>query len=245
VILEQIDRRVLGAVRFVDATTGRWVRDPLTVSAPGCRLVRNLSGAYVLTSVPGLEAHTAAFQDQPPTPDTGPVKVTVTVAVPDGRYLARRVVIALPRDPSPANGDQPASLFQPVLAPLYPSPSGETADGAAMLRVSVKRAGAAAANALLRVLRASDSQLLARGLTDDRGEALVLVPGIPVMTWDTGGQAVMARDTDATISAYHDETASAPPDPDDLEARRDALASITQPVKLASRREDAVALEIA
>jgi hypothetical protein len=244
VIVEQNDRRVLGAVRFVDPTTGRWVQEPLLVSAPGCRLVRNRGGAYVLTAVAGLEAHAAAFDAVPATPATGSLSVTVSVADPSGRYLGRRVAIALPRDPDPANADLPMSLFQPVLAPLYPSPTGETAAGAAVLRVSVRRAGAGAGSALLRVLRTSDSLLLARGLTDDRGEALVLVPGIPFMTWDSSGEAVMASETDATITAYHDAAAVAPPDPDDLDARRGALPSVTAPIKLALRREDTVALEI-
>jgi hypothetical protein len=247
-ILEQIDSRVLGALRLVDGVTGRWLMEPLQVSAPGARFVRNGHGAYVLVSAPGLADYTSSFHDPPPTPAIRSVPLTVTVSDPTGRYLSRRVALALPRDPDPKNADQSTSLFQAVEAPLYPSPAGEVVAGAAVLRVSVhnKADGSGLAGALLYVTKKTGGQLLARGLTDGRGEALVPVPGIPVMTWDSGHQALMVPETPVVATAYFDPNAPLPADPDDLEARRasPSMKSASADVKLASRRENSLLLEL-
>jgi hypothetical protein len=243
ILLEQIDRRVLGAVRFVDATTRRWIQQPLDVSAPLTRLVRNGQGAYVVTAAPQLADHVDAFVTPPGVPALGDASVTLSVSDPSGRYLARRVVVALPRDPDPAHADQADSLFRAVEAPLYPSPAGEVAVGAAALRATVRKVGGGGlGGVLLRVVRGT--VVLARGLSDVRGEALVTVPGIPTMTWEGGGDAVLSPETEVTVTAYFDAAATLPPDPDDLERRRASLASASRTVRLASRREDVLLLEL-
>ena len=57
-MIELDDRRVLGALELVDATTGLRIRRPLAVEAEvevaGARVVRNRSCRYVLLEVPGL-----------------------------------------------------------------------------------------------------------------------------------------------------------------------------------------------
>ena len=45
---ERVERRVLGALRCVDATTLMPIDEPLAVSAPGACLLRNQSGLYVI-----------------------------------------------------------------------------------------------------------------------------------------------------------------------------------------------------
>jgi len=246
IVLERVERRILGAVRFVDAATQLWITDSLEVSAPGVKLIRNGHGAYVIAAAPGLDAHTQAFTAPPAAPAIGSVSVTLTASDPSGRYLPRAVTLALPRDPDPTKGDQPGSLFQAVPAPLYPSPAGPIAAGAAIVRASISAQGSGAplANALVMVTRKSDNVVLARGLSDARGEALAVVPGVPVMTWDNAGGSVLAPETNVTVSAVYDPALSGPPDPESLEARRATLKTASVDSKLASRREQPIALQI-
>ncbi|MCK7481421.1 MAG: hypothetical protein M0C28_32740 [Candidatus Moduliflexus flocculans] len=60
-IVERIDRRVLAAVRFADAASGLAVTQPLGVSAPRSRWLRNRSGLYVLAELDSLVALADAF----------------------------------------------------------------------------------------------------------------------------------------------------------------------------------------
>ncbi|HEU0016092.1 MAG TPA: hypothetical protein VFQ45_20610 [Longimicrobium sp.] len=219
-----VDRRVLGAVRFVDAVTGDTVEGPLRVAAPGVRWTRNRRGWWVVAGAPGLEAHTGVFPTPPAQPPLGSVPVVLTVEDGAGRYLPRRYTLALPRDPDPKKADRPNSLFRPADVPLYASPAGGVAAGWAVVRASVTRGGAPAAGALLRVLRKSDeaapaapAQVLGWGMADERGEALVAVAGIPVTTWDEGGDGqVLATEVDARVQVYWEAGQAWPPDPDAL-----------------------------
>ena len=237
-ILEHVDRRVLGAVRFVDGATGVTVQDALVVTAPAVRWIRNRLGWYVIADAPGLAAHTDAFLAPPPAPPLETVVVTMTVRDPSGRYLARRHTLRLPRDPDPAHADASGSLFRPIDVALFSTPATRPPVGWAVVRASVTVAGTGApiAGALVRVVRTSDARHLASGLTDDRGEAIVPVPGIPITTSDDGPGPVVATEIEVTLEAIVDPAASDVPDPDDLEARRAALVVTTASAMLASRR---------
>src|SRR5207253_7287921 len=123
-VIDQVDSRVLGAVRFADATTQRWVTSPLDVTAPGATLLRNRSGAYVIAAAAGLEPYLGVFAlDLAALPAGGPVTVTMTVRDPTGHYLARTVDVTLPRDPDPDGAAAGGSLFRAVQVPLYPAPA--------------------------------------------------------------------------------------------------------------------------
>jgi hypothetical protein len=241
-ILEPVDRRVLAAVRFLDALTGLRVTAPLSVRGEGVKLVRNLEGCYVLTAAPGLQDYTASFPAPPAQPAVGSGAVELTVTDPARTYLPRRCTVSLPRDPDPAHADQAGSLFRPIDVSLFPSPSAPTAAGWAVVRAQVRAQGTREplAGALIRVLRTADAARLAAGLSDSladvRGEALVGVPGIPITTWGPGAGAVLATEVDATLEAIYDPTAGPVPDPDDLETRRSQLRTSSTPVKLASGR---------
>ena len=78
----------------------------------------------------------------------------------------------------------------------------------------------------------------------DRGEALVVIRGIPVTTWETGPGAVLATEIAATLEAVFDPAAPELPDPDDLEARRATLNRATTPVMLAAGRVIAMRLPL-
>jgi hypothetical protein len=217
---ENLDRRLLGAVRFVDAVTGAEILSTLRVDAPGVRWVRNLRGWFVAAQAPGLEAHTLPLDAPPAEPEPGAVPVTLRVTDPAGRYLPRMALLTLPRDPDPANKDAAGSLFLPESVELYPSPVMRAAPGWAVIRVAAADAqGRPAAGALFRVLRKSGGGLLGRGMADARGEALVAVPGIPVTTWDDEGQGgVLATEVEARLEVHYTPAAAIEGDVASLEA---------------------------
>ena len=240
VVVERVDRRYHGALRMIDAVSGVEVRAPLAVTSAGAAFFRNRSGYYVIDRVPGLDAHRTAFAAQPAAPAVGSITVDFAVSDASGRYLARRASVALPRDPDPGRADAVDSLFRPHDVVLYPAPAAALATNWCVLRVSVVRetTGVALPGVLLRVVRSSggNDTVVGRGLGDARGEALVAIRGIPITTWETGPGAVVATGIAATLEAIFDPAAPEIPDPDDLEARRATLVTVTVPVVLAAGR---------
>ena len=258
---ERVDRRVLGALRCVDATTLMPIDEPLAVSAPGARLLRNRSGLYVIQSWTRLATHEDVFEAPPAAPAVGSESLVVDVRDLSGRYLSRRVAIALPRDPTPANLELAGSLFRPVDVPMYPAPSAPTGANWVELRATVRETatGDGLGGALLRVVSAGT--VLARGLTDWRGEAFVPVAGVPITTWSTEPGAVVVTEISASLECYFDAAmgtrtptaavragiapASAPlPDPQAIETGRAALPQSIVPAVLAAGRAFNVAISI-
>lgn len=235
---ELLDRRVLGAIRFVDASTASTVQDGLSVKSPQADLRRNLSGLWVIWNAPGLEAHTTVFDKPPAAPPLGSVAVTLTVADNARRYLSRNVTIGLPRDPA-------GPLFQPVDVALYPAPAAPVMPGWAVIRAHISNAATSQGlgGALVRVVRTSDHQVLARGMSDSRGEALVVVPGIPVTTFNTGDGPALSTEVDVTVETIFDPAAGAVTDPEAVESKA-GLPSASSAQKLAAGRELAVSLAV-
>ena len=128
-----LERRILGALRFVHGVSGAPLARVLVLRAPGVAWQRNRQGEYLITAVPGLSEHTTAFLAPPATPPIGSVSVTVDVVDPLGEFLPRRVQLRLPRDPDPARADQPDSLFRALTVALFPAP-------AAKIMTAIKRA---------------------------------------------------------------------------------------------------------
>ena len=216
---EDVDRRVLGAVRFVDAVTGLEIGESLKVAATGVRWMWNRRGWGVIADAPGLHHHTEVWETPPTDVALGSVPVVLHVTDPGGTYLARRTTIALPRDPDPAKATQPESLFRPVDVRMFRSPAAAVSAAWAVIRATVTAEGTGQrlGGVLVRVLRpGATPALMARGITDHRGEALVAVPGVPVTTFGTGA-AVVATAVTVTLQAIVEVGAAEPPDPDDLE----------------------------
>lgn len=222
--------RVLGAIRPIDAMLRTPVRTPLVVTGDRIRVIANKRGLYAIADAPGTDAYTARFvlpvpPAPPQPPAVGSVQVTLSIVDPAGRYLPRTAVVQVPRDPDPAHRDQPTSLFAPVDVELFPSPTMALGEGWATLRISVVRANTqdGLPFAFVRVRRASDGVVLGRGVADQRGEAMVGIPGIPVTTWNPApGAAVTATSVAARVAACFDKTAFHPetssyPDPTALE----------------------------
>lgn len=244
---EVMDTRMLGALRLTDAPSQAVIRRPLSVSSADATFIRNRSYHYVLTNATGLEHHTDVFAQPPPLPDVGDIEVTVDLSDPMQRYLPRLLALALPRDPEPANADQSASLFSPVAVPMYPAATYPLHPNWSAIRVSLSVEGSPDSSlpgALLRVVRLSDDTVLARGISDRRGEALVIVPGIPITNFadsvdgddvDASGPVLVAE-TAVAVEIIADETLPWPVNPDALEDNRVAwLRQGDEPLTLALR----------
>lgn len=259
--LERVETRALGALRFVGAATGVMITTPmrLSVENDAARFLRNRGGVYVISSWAPLAAHEQAFAEPPDEPATGSIDMTVDVSDPSGRYLPRRVTVRMPRDPDPAAGGA-ESLFRPVDVPMYPAPRAATGTNWSVLRVSVSdgSSGDALGGVLLRVRR--NGELLARALTDGRGEGLVPLAGIPLVTFGEDDDAVVVDAVNVTLHAVFDPDqgtrmtaaalgagARAPApvvDPNALEADADTLPSETLALSVAARRSQRVAITL-
>lgn len=203
--VERAERRVLGALRCVDATTGAPLDRPLRVQAPeGARIERNRSGLLVIHEWPPLALHMAAFTAAPDDVPVGSLTLMLTVSDPLGHYLPRLVRVNLPRDPDPAHAGQADSLFRPMNVPMYPSATGRVGANWACISVSVfeQGSGDALGGVLLRVVAAG--AVRAMGLSDWRGEALVPVAGVPVTTWSTQPGDVIVTQIPAELQAVAD-----------------------------------------
>ncbi len=212
---EPIDSRVLGALRFLDGETAEPLTSPLTVSGPGTRVVRNPQGLYVLTEAAGFEAYTASFL-APAQPT--PVPFTLTVSDPSGRHLPRSVSVELPRDASQPPTDPSRSVFLPVDVRMFPAPMARPAPGSAVVRLSlVDGSGNALARRVIRLTVAVPDRppTVGLGLSDARGEVLLLVPRIPIIRWGQEEDDALIHTTfPATVEAAPTPSGMGPPNPD-------------------------------
>lgn len=183
--IERVEQRVLGALRLIDRVTRTPITSLVRFRSENARVVRNRHGLFVVTEAKGLAAHTEAFAEPPDIPALESIAYTFEIYDPQERYLPRVVVLRLPRDPDPANSGHANSLFRPFDVALYPAGTAKIAYNWSTIRVSVSQgvdpqAATPVRGALLMVLDKADDTLLASGISDERGEALVVVPGVPV-----------------------------------------------------------------
>ena len=259
--LERNEWRVLGALRLVDATTRVPVARALRVDAPGASLVRNRSGLYVIRHWDVLAAHEGEFLSPPATPAPASQSLQLSVSDPAGDYLPVAAQIRLPRNSDPAQADAADSLFQPAVVALYPSASAPVGANWAVLRVTLTESvsGDALGGALLRVQ--SNGNVIARGLTDWRGEALVPVVGVPVTTFSDDANAVVITEISVTLHAAFDaQTGSRTPaaavraghapaalpvvDPAALDSAFNTLPRAQLALNIAARRSQSVLLSL-
>ncbi len=202
--LERVEWRVLGALRFVDAITGSTIQHSLRIDAPGARFTRNGSALYVLRHWDQLSDHENQFLAPPLTPVPGSLSLKLNVTDPEGTYLPIVYNFPLPRIPIPAFAGAADSLFRPETVSLYPSAAAPTGANWAVVRVSLTEthSGDALGGALLRVF--NNGNVLARGLTDWRGEALLPVVGVPVTTFSEAAGAVVISEINVNLRAAFD-----------------------------------------
>jgi hypothetical protein len=259
--LERVEWRVLGALRFVDATTGVPIERSLQVDAPGALLQRNRSGLYVIRRWNTLAAHEAQFLTPPVDPPPGSQTLRMSVSDPAGTYLPVSARIRLPRTGDLAQTADAVSLFQPAVVPLYPSARAPVGVNWAVLRVSLSEtaSGDALGGALLRVQ--FNGNVLARGLTDWRGEALVPVVGVPVTTFSEDANAVVISEISVSLQAAFDPASGtrtpstqvhagrAPEtlplvDPSVMDNGFNALPNVQSVLSIAARRSQSVSLTL-
>ena len=180
-----IERRYFGALKCIDKATGFHLNRRMQLSSDDLAFVRNRSSLYVIKQAAGLAQYSESFETAPAEPATESLSFNVEVKDPLGQYLPRMLEVALPRDADPANANDQASLFQAIDVELYAAPNADIMANWSTVRVSIQRADPESgqvpvAGGLLRVIRTSDDAVLSSGLSDERGEALVVVPGVPI-----------------------------------------------------------------
>lgn len=264
-MMERVEQRVLGALRLVDHVTQVPVERPLTVDAGNARLQRNRSGLYVIAEADGLASHSAAFQTPSNTPTLATIPVSIDVTDPKGRYLPRRITVQLPRDPDPTHADMLASLFRPVEATLYPASTATVANNWSTIRVTLTQDSMSAPGALLRVIDEAEGDVLASGISDERGEALVIVPGVPITKFandedvddggpgngnghghddDDGEPPVMVTTLPVRLEISLGVTTTWPVDPDVLEQNHAANLQESVSLTLKTGRMEKVAINL-
>jgi hypothetical protein len=254
-VIENVDRRVLGAFVCVDAITGNSVVPAIPVTAPQWTVTPNRSGIYVIFNGPNFNSLTDQFIPSGAWP--APVSFEVSLQDPSLRYLPRRAKVqaplavpAYPPVPTP-----PTGVFAPQQIPVYPSPAGVIGPNWASIHASVTLQGTTPPQglpwAVLQVVQNSDSTVLATGQTDANGEALLAVVGLTVQANTGGTGPVTVSTVAATITAYFDPSVlSQPagwiPNPDDIltNLSNPALKSSSQAVELSSGQEMAMSFAI-
>jgi len=203
-VLGRVDRRVFGAFRCIDAASRQQIPDRVRVVSRELDIRRNASGFFVVFDAPGLRALTTQFDvdEATPWPAAKPFDVEVR---PDGyRYLPRRAAIGMPRKPTPMS--DAASSMIPQDVTLFLGPAAVPGVNWAVVRASVRQGdtNVPAPWAVLRLVRDSDTSVLAIGMSDRAGEAMLAVPGVGVSSNPNGGGAVITATVDATLTAFFD-----------------------------------------
>lgn len=210
----RLDRRVLGAVQFVDATTGAAVTRGLRVDS-AAKTFRQRSGLLVIANAPGLGEHTVAFDAPPATPAVGSQSVRLRISDPERQYQSTTVSVALPRNPDPLAAD---SVLKPMVvrlwrtgaAPLLPS---WTVYQATLLLTGTETPLVGA----LVTLRAGTQAVQA--LSDATGQVTLALVGQPLFTLDASAQLTR------TLAAQIEVRRPAPPALVDVEAEINRLAA--------------------
>jgi hypothetical protein len=223
--IEAADRRVLGAVQFVDAVTGLPLVFPAQLEVRAAeiagvpvdvalhehavRLRQNRTGLVVILSAPFFDTYASTFIAPSPPAQTaaGPLRLRLAVVDAGPSYLPQEFFVDLPRALDPA---APDAVFNPQRVGLFRSPNAPVLDGWAVLRVRVTAAGAPATplpGVLLRVFRAPravDDLPVGIGMTDWRGSIAgeALVPVTDIQRFRPGaGASVIETDQAIEIDA--------------------------------------------
>jgi hypothetical protein len=252
-VIEVVDRRILGAVRFVDRATGVLLKRRLDVVADSVEFIRNRSGHYVIANAPGLENHPHAFERPPAAPALNTINVTIQVEDPQQKYLPRLFDMRLPRNSDPYHALDEDSLFQALNVNLYPAGTATVRANWSTIRGSITRGNVPLRGALLRVVHRADGAVVASGISDERGEALVIIPGVPITQFaeEDGGDGngddnppVVVTELPVRLEVSFDAGAPWPGNPETLEANHAALVIATRDLSLRTGRTETEIVEI-
>jgi hypothetical protein len=205
------DRRILGGFRCVDAVTNLSVLNRLSI-ASGPLVVRpNRSGVYAFFDGPGFHDFTTQFLAPISWPVSTPFEVTIRD--PRLRYLPRRKQVQVP---------QALPIAAPQDVTLYPAPSAAVQPNWAVVHASiVNKANPDTGLAWAALQIISAGKVLATGVADARGEALLAVAGLGLQVSSSGGGAVTETTIAATAQAWYDPAVAGRPlnwipNPDDI-----------------------------
>jgi hypothetical protein len=253
--IERIEQRILGALRLTDRVMQRSLTRPLHLTSNKARLVRNSRGYYVVTHATGLDRHIASFKKIPAAPALESRKYRFIVTDPLGYYLPRLLELRLPRDPDPGHAENGNSLFKTVDVAMYPASTAPLLYNWSSLRISVARAAnnSVVRGALLRVIDVADDRVLASGISDKRGEALVIVPGVPITKFadeedegDGGGASpVVVNTLPVRLELSLGVTTPWPVNPDLLEQNHDVNRRMSVDLALSTGRMERVVINLA
>ncbi|WP_349744301.1 hypothetical protein [Roseateles cavernae] len=230
-MMERLDRRIFGAIEFVDALSDAPLRAPLHIDAPGLRLLPNRRGLYVIHAVDAEDDYTRAFDDPPAVPPRRDFRLTIHD--PQQHYLPQTLTLALPRLlPQPGVPlDDVDNAQRPLRVRLYPSADRPLRAAWAVLRLAVQLPGGVGlANVVIEAQPRLAGQPLRHTLTDAHGEALLVIPGMPAILPDAGGPAGLSREfrlglqllLDPAVVVRSDAAAVPVPDLRAVLARREA-----------------------
>jgi hypothetical protein len=243
-IVEDLDHRVWAALRPVDAMTHQPVM--AAVHGEGQRWLRNNKGLWVLNGLAEPISRRADWQGYEGSfaapVSMAPLAVRAVVTTPGERYLPRIVTLTLPLSDS---GAEPP-LFSTREVLLYAAPHGNLALGWAVLRISLRHTGRPAAGAVASLHEnGTDTPLLARGQTDQRGEGVVAVPGLAHFVRNPAAPPAFVRERRLQLHVVWELLGGEPIDPDDLATRSGAgYVLSTTSVLLASGRSTSVTIDL-
>jgi|SRR5271157_335449 len=216
---ENCDRRALAGIQCVDAITTGSILDPLLMSSSQLTLRPNRSGVYVVWDGPGLHASATMF---PATPWPASAPFEIAIQDPSFRYLPRRSKIQVPQPlAAPVTPPQTAN-YGPQQVTLYPGPAAPVAPNWGVVRASVTSNASPPVPlpwAVLQVLKGTT--VMATGLSDPNGEALLAIAGLSLQVSSSAGGPVTEVTVAATVNVWFDPTnltqpSGWTPNPDDI-----------------------------
>jgi hypothetical protein len=212
-LTENVDHRVLGGFQCVDAITNQSIVGPLRVSSTELSIRPNRSGVYAVWDGPNLRKYTSFI---PPAPWPAPSPFEIAIEDPSLFYLPRRGNIQVPQPlpGTPALAAPPYTVsssqsivYGPQLVTLYRGPAACVEPNWAVVRASVVSSATPSVRLRWAVLQVSVSgSVLATGVADQNGEALLAVPGLGLQVSSSPGGPVTEITTAATVQAWFDPT---------------------------------------
>ncbi|GAA4049578.1 hypothetical protein [Parerythrobacter jejuensis] len=176
-----LDRRMVAAIQVVDPLD-RPVDVPIGFEAQGARWIDKGSGLFVLLEWDRDRALSRNWENQVSTFATGSQSLNLILTPVGNRLMPRKASIALPRQPDPAQRDNPDSLFQPARVMLSAA-SGFRAEGnacAVTVTLSRQSDGHAIEHAVIRLRDAANGPIRTTGITNRHGEAMLVLAGLPL-----------------------------------------------------------------
>ena len=236
-----IDRRMLAAIHPVDPL-GAPVRSGVKPSADGAKFYTKPDGTIIVNAWEQLAEFETSFKNQPASPAVGSRRLEIELRPDTPTLMPRRMALSLPRDATPANHEDSASLFQPVRAILPASMAMGASSGASALQCTARVVrdsdDAPVSGAVLRLTQNDAPQASTFAITNRHGEACLLFAGLPLASVGAGAQLTQIHP--AKVDLFIDETAirtdgkeADPIDPDAVIAA--GPAALSSPVSLRSR----------